>query len=190
MNKILHTHTYTSGQQLELVQGDITQEKVDAIVNAANAQLRHGGGVAAIISSKGGVQINTQSKAWVEEHGPVSHDTPAYTTGGDLPCRYVIHVVGPVWGSGEEEVKLASAVGGSLALAARLGLASIAFPAISTGIFGFPKDLAATVMVHAVNDYFERNPGSGLSQVRITLYDKPTTDAFIQVWEELLGSEN
>ena len=93
---VLKTHTFSGGQQLHLVQGDITQEEVGAIVNAANLHLQHGGGVAGIISRRGGPQIQQESDAWVREHGPVSHAKPAYTSGGDLPCRYVIHAVGPI----------------------------------------------------------------------------------------------
>ena len=182
---VLFTHAFPGGQQLQLVQGDLIQETVDAIVNAANAHLQHGGGVAGIIARKGGPQIQRESDAWVREHGPVSHAEPAYTNGGVLPCRYVIHAVGPVWGSGDEDAKLAAAVNGSLELAERLELTSIAFPAISTGIFGFPKERAAGVIYRAIHDHFTRHPASGLERVRMTLFDQPTTDAFLQVWEEM-----
>lgn len=126
---------------LQLVEGDITTAKVDAIVNAANAHLQHGGGVAGIISRKGGPVIQRESDLWVREHGSVRHAEPAVTSGGSLPCRYVLHAVGPVWGEGDEDRKLAEAVTGSLRAADQLELTSIAFPAISTGIFGFPKEI-------------------------------------------------
>lgn len=184
MNQVLDEHNFPSGQALQLVQGDLTQEEVDAIVNAANAQLQHGGGVAGVIVRRGGGQIQSESDAWVREHGPVGHAEPAYTTAGDLPSRYVIHAVGPVWGAGDEDAKLRAAISGSLRLADRLELSSIAFPAISTGIFGFPKGRAAKVIIDAVRDYFTENPASGVSQVRLTLLDQPTVDAFREVWEE------
>jgi O-acetyl-ADP-ribose deacetylase (regulator of RNase III) len=183
MNAILHEQIFPTGQRLQLVQGDITQEQVDAIVNAANARLAHGGGVAALIARKGGPLINRESRAWVQEHGPVFHDKPAYTRAGDLPCKYVIHAVGPVWGSGDEDEKLAAAVSGSLAVAEKLNLHSIAFPAISTGIFGFPKQRAAGVIFGAIVAYFADHPDSALTQVCQTLFDQPTTDAFNAVWE-------
>ena len=181
-NETIRAHQYPRGQKLELVRGDITQEQVDAIVNAANDTLAHGGGVAAIIARKGGPAINRESRAWVEEHGPVAHDEPAYTTGGDLPCEYVIHAVGPVWGSGNEDEKLAGAIAGSLRRAEELNLASIAFPAISTGIFGFPKDRAAGIFYETIAAHFEDNPGSPVQLVRLTLYDQPTVDAFLAEW--------
>ncbi len=183
MNEVIEQHTLPSGQQLQLVRGDLTQEHVDAIVNAANAYLQHGGGVARAIARGGGATIQAESNSWVREHGPVNHDEPAYTGGGKLPCRYVIHAVGPVWGEGQEEAKLAAAVNGSLILAERLNLTSIAFSAISTGIFGFPKDRAARVFFTAVQEYFQYRPDSGLIEVRLTLYDQSTLDVFLGIWK-------
>jgi O-acetyl-ADP-ribose deacetylase (regulator of RNase III) len=144
----------------------------------------HGGGVAALISRRGGKIINKESRAWIKEHGPVSHSEPAYTSAGNLPCRYVIHAVGPVWGSGDEDNKLSAAVSGSLRRAEELDLSSIALPAISTGIFGFPKDRAAKVIYQTIHDHFSQNPDSGLNDVRMVVYDQPTTDVFLAIWEE------
>jgi O-acetyl-ADP-ribose deacetylase (regulator of RNase III) len=183
MSRVLREHKLPSGALLQIVQGDLTQENVDAIVNAANENLKHGGGVAGAIVRRGGHVIQEESDRWVEQHGPVSHSDPAYTSAGNLPARYVIHAVGPVWGSGDEDSKLAAAVYGSLAVADELNLASIAFPAISTGIFGFPKDRAASVMLQSIRDYFAEHPNSGLNQIRLTLYDQPTLDAFLKEWE-------
>ena len=95
--KIIRDHQL-GDRTLRLVQGDITERDTDAIVNAANSFLQHGGGVAGAISRRGGLVIQRESDAWVSEHGPVSHAEPAVTWGGSLPCRYVIHAVGPVWG--------------------------------------------------------------------------------------------
>src|SRR5688500_1929772 len=142
MNTIIVEKKLSSDQIIQLVQGDITMEEVDAIVNAANEHLQHGGGVARTISKKGGPTIQQESDAWVREHGRVSHARPAWTSGGHLPAKYVIHAVGPVWGDGKEDNKLEAAVTGSLRLADELKCSSIALPAISTGIFGFPKALA------------------------------------------------
>jgi O-acetyl-ADP-ribose deacetylase (regulator of RNase III) len=190
MNDVLKTHTLSSGQDIQIVQGDLTKEQVDAIVNAANQHLQHGGGVARAIARAGGSVIQKESDQWVREHGPVSHAKPAYTRAGNLPARYVIHAVGPVWGSGDEDAKLVDAVVGSLKVADQLQLASIAFPAISTGIFGFPKERAARLILKSVQDYFAANPASGLKQVRLTLYDQPTLDAFLQVWKSMnLGED-
>ncbi len=184
MSEPLRQHTYPSGQRLEIVQGDLTAQEVDAIVNPANAQLQHGGGVAALIARRGGRTIDDESRAWVREPGPVPHDRPAYTSGGNLPARYVIHAVGPVWGSGDEDRKLAAATRGSLARADELSLVSLALPAISTGIFGFPKERAAGVIYTAVEAYYEAHRDSGVSLVRLVLYDQPTLDAFLAVWDQ------
>lgn len=183
MNQVLREFQFPSGQRLEIVQGDITRENVDAIVNAANAWLKHGGGVAGVISRRGGPEIQKDSDRWVQEHGPVSHTDPAYTFAGKLPCKYVIHAVGPVWGSGDEEAKLAQAVRGFLRVADELELKSLAFPAISTGIFGFPKDRAANVIFHTLSEYFAKNPSSGIERVRLTLFDQQTVDVFLQIWD-------
>ncbi len=168
---------------MEIARGDLTTERVDAIVNAANAHLMHGGGVAAAISRRGGPVIQQESDAWVRAHGAVPHHQPAYTSGGSLPCRYVIHAVGPVWGSGDEDHKLRQAILGSLQRADELHLTSIAFPAISTGIFGFPKERAAAIFFNAIDDFFQQNPASTVKLVRITLYDAPTLQAFLDGFE-------
>src|SRR5512147_2528060 len=123
MNQVLQEAVLPSGKRIQIVQGDITAESVDAIVNAANRHLQHGGGVAGAIVRKGGAGIQAESDAWVRAHGPVPYGEPAYTAAGRLPCRFVIHAVGPVWGEGQEDEKLTAAVAGSLRLADRLGLA-------------------------------------------------------------------
>ena len=175
--------TFQSGQSLQIVQGDITTEEVDAIVNAANEQLAHSGGVAWAISKKGGPKIQQESDAWVRKHGPVSHTHPAWTSGGLLPSKYVIHAVGPVWGDGDEDKKLSDAVTGSLQVADELKCKSISMPAISTGIFGFPKDRAAGIMFKTIEAYFEKNKNSGLKQVCIVLFDQPTIEIFLHIWK-------
>jgi len=183
MAPILRETRFSSGQILQLVQGDLTTEAVDAIVNAANRHLQHGGGVAGIIVRQGGSTIQAESDAWVLAHGPVSHAEPAYTGAGHLPCRYVIHAVGPIWGEGDEDKKLSAAVTGSLTLAEQLELRSIAFPAISTGIFGFPKERAAGIIFSAISNFFAKQPSSSLQLVRLTLFDQPTIVAFLKFWD-------
>jgi O-acetyl-ADP-ribose deacetylase (regulator of RNase III) len=183
MNKVLGEVSFPNNRKFQLVQGDITAEQVDAIVNAANAHLAHGGGVAGIIARKGGPVIQEESSRWVQEHGPVSHESPAWTAAGSLPCRYVIHAVGPIWGSGNEDTKLAAAVKGSLAAATTLGLESIALPAISTGIFGFPKERAARIIYQAIEAYLNREEDTSLHCIRLVLYDQPTVDTFLKIWD-------
>src|SRR5512144_2508720 len=103
MNQTIREHNFPSGIRLQIVQGDITDEHVDAIVNAANRHLAHGAGVAGAILRKGGRVVQDESDRWVSQHGTVTHAEPAYTRAGSLPCRYVIHAVGPVWGEGDED---------------------------------------------------------------------------------------
>ena len=183
MNRVVKEFVFPSGHVVQIAQGDITTEAVDAIVNAANSHLAHGAGVAGAIVRRGGPQIQAESDQWVLQHGSVSHAEPAYTHAGNLPCRFVIHAVGPIWGDGDEEQKLSAAIRGSLQLADRLGLGSIAFPAISTGIFGFPKQLAARVMLRTIQDYLTLLPGSNLKQIRLVLYDQESLQAFMDEWE-------
>lgn len=187
MNTLLAETILPTGQTLQLIRGDITAETTDAIVNAANAYLQHGAGVAGAIVQRGGESIQRESDAWVQEHGLVTHDSPAWTGAGDLPCRYVIHAVGPVWGEGGEDDKLAAAVHGALDVADRLGLASIALPALSTGIFGFPKERAAGVILSAVRTYFAAG-GSQIRLVRLVLFDAGTVEAFQKVWHDYFGT--
>lgn len=184
MNTAKIEKQFPSGVILQIVQGDITLEQVDAIVNAANERLQHGGGLAWAIVKRGGDVIQQESEAWVRQHGPVSHSVPAWTSGGKLPAKYVIHAVGPVWGEGDEDAKLTAAVQGSLKAADELGAQSIAMPAISTGIFGFPKERAAGIILAAIDDYFSNQPVSGICHVRIVLFDQPTVDTFLVTWRE------
>jgi O-acetyl-ADP-ribose deacetylase len=184
LSQILEEVILSPHRRLQLAQGDLTTEHVDAIVNAANRHLQHGGGLAGAIVRRGGEAIQAESDAWVSEHGLVTHAEPAYTRAGKLPCKYVIHAVGPMWGEGDEDRKLEEAVTGSLRLAECLELSSVALPAISTGIFGFPKERAAGIILSAIEAYVSQHPDSGLSLVRITLYDQPTLDVFRQAWNK------
>src|SRR6266542_3567081 len=179
MNTVLLEKKFPPNQTIQIVQGDITTEEVDAIVNAANEHLQHGGGVARTISRQGGSAIQKESDEWIRQHGLVPHSHPAWTSGGRLPAKYVIHAVGPVWGDGDEDNKLESAVTGSLRLADELKCSSIALPAISTGIFGFPKDRAAEIIFSAIENYFADN-SSNLQVIKIILFDQPTIDAFLK----------
>lgn len=183
MNEIQAFHSLHGGLTIEIVLGDVTEEHVDAIVNAANSRLMHGGGIAAAILQRGGRAIEEESLAWVKKHGPVSHAEPAFTSGGQLPCRYVIHAVGPVWGAGEEDEKLAQAIEGSLRLADHLELHSIAIPPVSTGIYGFPKERAARIILSSVIHYFREHPQSGIHHVRLTILDRPTLHVFLKELE-------
>ena len=184
MNVVLVERLLATSQTLQIVQGDITTDDVDAIVNAANENLQHGGGVAWAILRRGGGVIQTESDAWIKVHGPVSHARPAWTSGGALPAKYVIHAVGPVWGDGDEDNKLSAAVAGSLRTADELNCTSISMPAISTGIFGFPKERAAGVIFSSIEKYFSSSTSSSLKTVRIVLFDDATVQSFLKIWGE------
>jgi len=154
---------------LELIEGDITELDTDAIVNAANEHLAHGGGVAGVISRKGGPAIQRESDAWVRQHGPLPTGSAAITSGGHLKARYVIHAVGPVYdGTPRSAELLASAVRAALRMADDHDLKSIALPAISTGIFGYPMEEAARVMLQAAIEYLRGE--TGLERVVFCLY--------------------
>ena len=186
-NQIVYSHERPDGRIIRIVHGDITQEQVDAIVNAANEHLAHGGGVAGAIVRRGGREIQEESTRWVREHGPVRTGTAAITGAGRLPARYVIHAVGPRWGMGDEERLLAQAVQSALALADEKGLRSISLPAISTGIFGFPKPLGAKVILDAVERYLDEHPASSLREVRLCNIDRETTELFVAEMERRYG---
>ncbi|MGQ0605243.1 MAG: macro domain-containing protein [Anaerolineales bacterium] len=175
--------TLSAGLTLTLYQGDLTEEAVDAIVNAANEHLAHGGGLAGAIVRKGGWQIQTESDEWVRKNGQAGHAKPALTRAGSLPCQFIIHAVGPVWGSGDEDVKLRTAYTAGLQLAHAQGFTSIAFPSLSTGIFGFPVERAAPIAVQAVMDFCAAHPDTLLRDLRFTLIDAPTVEVFKRAFE-------
>ncbi|NPV77502.1 MAG: macro domain-containing protein [Anaerolineae bacterium] len=176
-------HIFQSGGVLELLQADITTQQVDAIVNAANDRLIHSGGVAGVISSRGGPEIQQESTHWVQEHGPVPHNAPALTRAGRLPCHYVIHAVGPIWEEGDEDRKLADAIQGSLLLADKQAFTSLAIPPISTGIFGFPKERAAGIFYKTISRFFQDHPASSLRLIRLTIIDEPTLAVFTEAFD-------
>ncbi len=169
MNTEHYTLSRADGRVIRIIEGDITEEAVDAIVNAANEMLVHGGSVAGAIALRGGEVITRESHGWVEQHGHVPVGAAVITSGGNLPARYVIHAVGPVWdgGSRGEEQLLASAISSALNLADQHHLRSLAMPAISTGIFGYPKPLAIPTILQAIMQYLDGHPDSALVEVHI-----------------------
>ncbi len=169
------------GRTLRLMKGDITDLAAEAIVNAANEKLILGAGVAGAIRSKGGPAIQAEC----DRIGGTSVGGAVMTTGGNLKARHVIHAVGPRWGEGDEEAKLESAVSNSLKLADRHGLKTIAFPAISTGVFGFPVDLAARIMLKTALDHLTGE--TGLTEVVFCLFGQESYDAFEAALDELQG---
>ncbi len=164
---------------VEIVKGDITEENVDVIVNAANSYLKHGGGVAGAIVRKGGRIIQEES----DKIGFVPVGSAAVTSAGKLKAKYVVHAVGPRWGEGNEDEKLRSAVLAALRLAEEKGAKSVSLPAISTGIFGFPKERGANIILKAVVDYISK--GTSLERVRLCNIDNQTCEIFLEKAKEL-----
>lgn len=161
--------------RLVLVQGDITKQTVDAIVNAANTSLQGGGGVDGAIHAAGGPSIAKACKKIVEERKEKGIKTgeAVITTAGKLPARFVIHTAGPIWkGGGEGESRdLADCYRNSLELAHKKKLKSVAFPNISTGVYGFPKEQAAEIAVGIVRSLLEEGDVSNLEEVRFVCFD-------------------
>jgi O-acetyl-ADP-ribose deacetylase (regulator of RNase III) len=145
--------------KIELVKGDITKLKVDAIVNAANSSLMGGGGVDGAIHRAGGPAILEECKMIVAKQGSCKTGEAVITTGGNLPAKFIIHTVGPVWNGGKknEAGLLAACYLNSLKLAVEHKLSSIAFPNISTGIYGYPKKEAAEIAVNTVSEFLKEN---------------------------------
>jgi O-acetyl-ADP-ribose deacetylase len=161
-----------------LEHGDITRVDTDAIVNASDAHLTPGGGVSGAIHAAGGPAIAAEGREIVAGRGPLVPGEAAATTGGRLPARHVIHALGPVWRDGThgEPEALASAYRESIRIADCLSLASIAFPSISTGIFGYPVQLAAPVALRAVREALAH--AVSVREVRFVLFDDATYAAY------------
>jgi O-acetyl-ADP-ribose deacetylase (regulator of RNase III) len=172
------------GQTLELVEGDITQQHVDAIVNAANSRLAGGGGVDGAIHRRGGPGIMQETDRLYPDGCPTG--SAVISGAGNLPAKYVLHAVGPVWGGGSrgEGELLASAHRRCLELALEHDCRSIAFPAISTGVYGYPLELAARVAIRTAAAFVQEHGRPEL--VRFVLFGRPAYDAFALVLAELV----
>jgi O-acetyl-ADP-ribose deacetylase len=167
-------------ERTELVLGDITKLTVDAIVNAANTSLRGGGGVDGAIHRAAGRGLLDECRTL----GGCPTGEARITQGYNLPAKWVIHTVGPVWHGGNrgEDELLASCYRNSLALAEQHGMRTIAFPAISTGVYGFPMERAARIAVKEVKDFLKRN--TSVEKVTLVCFDKPAHDAFTKALKE------
>lgn len=172
--------------RLEIVQGDITQETTDAIVNAANSSLMGGGGVDGAIHRAGGPAILEECKQIVKRQGRLPPGRAVITTAGKMKAKHVIHTVGPVYsGSPEDPKTLASCYRESLRLADEHKLRSVSFPAISTGAYGYPMEEAARVALNAVAEYLRENAGTGIELVRFVLFGDRAFEAFTAAADKL-----
>lgn len=172
--------------EIEVLKGDITEIPVDAIVNAANKYLKHGGGVAAAIVKKGGEVIQRESDKIISNRGPLEVGETAVTSAGRLLARYVIHTVGPIWGEGREEEKLTTAVLNCLKLAEKLKLKSVSFPAISTGTYGMPAELAADAIIGGILKYVDESSQSALRKVILVLHGGRMHKIFLETLKDKL----
>lgn len=172
--------------RLSLIQGDITKQETDAIVNAANPSLMGGGGVDGAIHRAGGPAILEECKKIRSERGPLPTGKAVITSGGNLRARYVIHTVGPIWhgGSSGEPELLASAYRESLKLAVENRLSTVSFPSISTGAYGYPVDLAAQVALEAVISFLKED--TSLKEVVFVLFDGSAYESYSRALKELL----
>jgi len=179
--------TIVNQVKLSLIQGDITQQDTDAIVNAANPSLMGGGGVDGAIHRAGGSAILDECQQIVAKRGPLPTGKAVITTGGNIKARHIIHTVGPIWhgGNRSESELLASAYRESLKLAAERNLTSISFPSVSTGAYGYPLDKAARVALRTVASFLKEKPTS-LKEVIFVLFDSSTYESYCSALKELI----
>ena len=161
-------------ERIEIIKADITKIKADAIVNAANSSLMPGGGVCGAIHNAGGPGIREECKMIIAEKGECKTGEAVITKAGKLPAKFIIHTVGPVWhgGSDHEEVLLNDCYIHSLELAVDNGCETIAFPAISTGIYGFPKNKAAVIAIRSISGFLSQN--HSIKKVWLACFDDET----------------
>ncbi|MGI9586552.1 MAG: glutamate racemase [Acidimicrobiia bacterium] len=173
---------------LSAIEGDVTTLRVDAIVNAANVELEHGGGVAQAIATAGGPSITEESATWVDTHGPLQPGVAALTTAGAMPSSYVIHVAGPIFASEQDnELLLSAATLAALDMAEEIEARTMAIPAISAGIYGYPPDEATRVITETVAE--QLSSGSTLQSVFLVGYDDAMPLRFGSAIRDLLGDD-
>jgi O-acetyl-ADP-ribose deacetylase len=171
--EVLAREEIAPGRVFQVVRGDLLEEPVDAIVNAANGHLAHGGGVAGVISRAAGPELQKESDALLRSHGPYQTGSAVATGAGKLPFKGVVHAVGPRHGEGDEERKLTLALSNAFSLASERGWASVAFPAVSSGIFAVPLDVCARAYLAAARV-------APLRDLRLCLRDQPVIDAVLK----------
>ena len=175
--------TKVNKTKLTLIQGDITEQETEAIVNAANTTLLGGGGVDGAIHRAGGPTILEECKKIRAKQGGCPTGEAVITTGGNLKAKYVIHTVGPVWSGGKrkEDTLLHNAYKNSLSLAKDKGIRSLSFPSISTGAYGFPIERAAGIALSTVRNFLK---GYTFEEVRFVLFSEKDLNVYEEVWEK------
>ncbi|KAL6072911.1 ADP-D-ribose binding [Balamuthia mandrillaris] len=185
-------HKLSDGRSIQVRSGDMTKETVDVLVNAANKHLDHASGLAGAIIKNGGEIIQIESDIYVSEHGTVPEGDIAVTGAGELKAQKVIHAVGPMWHGGDEneELLLRQTVWKSLKKTEELGLSSISIPAISSGIFRFPKELCAEILFATALDFYKSTPSSSVKEIRFTNFDKTTVEYFQKEFDRRFASSS
>ena len=181
-SRVINEIKIKDGRMLTLVEGDITERNVDVIVNPANSYLRHGGGIASTMVKKGGSIIQEESN----KIGFIKVGSSTITSSGILPCKAIIHTVGPRMGEGNEDEKLSKAINSCLELGLLKGFESISIPAISSGIFGFPKDRCAKILVNETISFLKNleDSSTGIKLVEFCILGKETLQAFVYEFEK------
>jgi O-acetyl-ADP-ribose deacetylase (regulator of RNase III) len=196
-SKVMHTTVInprlsSHHLQLDICLGNIVHERVDAIVNAANEDLKHIGGLAKDILDSGGVTIQSESNQYVQSHGKVLTGTCVCLGAGKLPCKRIIHAVGPQWCGGEkgEEQTLYNTIYKCLECADKESLSSIALPAISTGYFGVSEEVSARASLTAVRDYYKSTADTNITKIRFVLYTKSALQHFGSAFKYMFPSQS
>ncbi|AYF54295.1 macro domain-containing protein [Clostridium botulinum C] len=173
-------------KEIVIKKGDITNESSDAIVNAANGMLKHVGGVAAAIVKKGGREVQEESNKIVRKEGIIPVGGAVITRGYKLPCKYIIHTVGPRMGEGDEEIKLKNAILSALCLAEQHNLKSLSIPAVSSGIFGFPKERCANILINTAIEFLKTSAKS-IERIIMCNFDDKTYEVFLNEEKKILN---
>jgi putative ATPase len=180
-SEVKYEYEFAHGHVLQVRLGDITEEYADIIVNEANSNLSHTSGIAAVLAQKGGKEIQVQSDRWVRKHGPVSPGQVAVTEAGQLPCKWLIHAVGPIWrgGNWREDSELWDSMWNCLVWATKLHAQSIAIPAVGATMLGFQKERCAYLLVDCIAKFVAKHPTSKLREIRIVNLTEEVTDAVV-----------
>ncbi len=177
--EILHLEDGIQGRRFEIIRGNLLDEPVDAIVNAANGRLAHGGGVAGILARAAGPGLQEESDRLVRARGTLPTGSAVMTGAGALAFKGIVHAIGPRQGEGDEETLLVRALTAAFEQADTAGWHSLSFPAVSSGIFSVPLDVCARAYLRAARDWLARAPGASLQTLRLCLRDQPVIDAVL-----------
>jgi O-acetyl-ADP-ribose deacetylase (regulator of RNase III) len=180
-NMVVRQVEIQQGRVFEVVTGDLLAEKTDTIVNAANSNLAHGGGVALAIARAAGISLVEESNRIVREHGPVPVGEAVITTSGHLPFKGITHTVGPRMGEGDEHPKLVKALFNTFLRAHEKSWESVSFPGVSSGIFAVPHALCARAYVEAVGNFWRDHADSTVRLIRLVLFEGPLLDEVLGV---------